>query len=307
MAEPSLAPPALARNITDLFGDEGRAWLAALPALIAACERRWSIRVLPPFPALSYNYAAPAILADGTPAVLKAGVPDLTLRNEIAALRLYDGDGMCRLYEADPAGCAFLIERHLPGTMLSELAAKDDEAATRIGARAMKRLWRPAPPGHSFETLAGWAEGLDRLRAEFGGGAGPFAPRLVERAERSYAELSAEGAPMLLHGDFHHYNVLAAEREPWLAIDPKGLVGAPCYEVGAFIYNALPESRADMRRVVARRVDVLAEELGFARAQVIGWGLFQAVLSAWWTYEGHGQLDEDGTLAVAEVLEALQG
>lgn len=302
MAMPSPVPPGLERNITDLFGDAGRAWLAGLPALIARYEERWSIRVLPPFGGLSYNFAAPAVRADGTPAVLKAGPPDSTLWNEIAALRHYGGDGICRLYEADPDGCALLLERHMPGTMLSALAAEDDEAATRAGARVMRRLWRPAPAEHGFDSVAGWAQGFGRLRAAFGGGVGPFPRHLVERAERAYAELSAGAAPpTLLHGDLHHFNVLRAEREPWLAIDPKGLVGDPGYEVGAFLYNALPDSPADARRAVERRVDVLAEELGFERGRVIGWGIFQAVLSSWWTYEDHGHVGED-TLPVAEWL-----
>ncbi|MEN9935636.1 MAG: hypothetical protein RLZZ387_2215 [Chloroflexota bacterium] len=304
MADPGFVPEALTRNITDLHDEKGRVWLARLPELIAACERRWSITVLPPFPGLSYNYAAPALLADGSPAVLKAGVPDGALLDEIAALGLYDGDGICRLYDVDPDGCAFLIERHLPGTMLSELAARDDEAATTVAAGVMRRLWRPAPAEHRFDTVARWAEGLGRLRTAFGGSAGPFPEHLVAAAERAYAELNATSAPpMLLHGDLHHYNILAAGREPWLAIDPKGLVGDPGYEVGAFLYNALPDSPADVPRVVRRRLDVLAAELGMPRARLAGWSLFQAVLSSWWTYEDHGHVGDD-TLAIAEVLKS---
>jgi streptomycin 6-kinase len=305
MTDVPLVPPDLARNITDVFGDQGRAWLERLPELLASYERRWGITVQPPFPGLSYNFAAPALLPDGSPAVLKAGVPDQGLSNEIAALRQYGGDGICRLYDADPNGCVLLLERLRPGVMLSELAARDDEAATRVAAALMQRLWRPAPAEHSFDTVAGWAKGLEKLRQEFGDGTGPFPARLVERAERAFAELNdATAPPILLHGDFHHYNILTAEREPWLAIDPKGLVGDPGYELGAFLYNALPDSQADVRRVVARRVDVLAEALGFARERVLGWGVFQAVLSAWWTYEDHGHVGED-TLVIAEILDAL--
>ena len=53
--------------------------------------------------------------------------------------------------------------------------------------------------------------------------------------------LSSAGEPMLLHGDLHHYNILAAERQPWLAIDPKGVVGDPVYETGVFLYNRLTD------------------------------------------------------------------
>ncbi len=112
--------------------------------------------------------------------------------------------------------------------------------------------------------------------------------------------------PVLLHGDLHHDNILAAEREPWLAIDPKGIVGEPAYEVGALLRNPLPGllARPEPGRVLARRIEQLAAELGFDRARIRGWALAQAVLSAWWSYEDHG----DGwreTIACAELLAAI--
>ncbi|HWQ11426.1 MAG TPA: aminoglycoside phosphotransferase family protein [Roseiflexaceae bacterium] len=307
MTIPPGLPEQFVRIITDLHGDEGRAWLGRLPELLAACERHWSLTLLPPFPNLSYNYAAPGVLADGVPVVLKAGVPDDAVRDEIAALGLYAGDGICRLLAADEEQGVMLLERLVPGTTLAPLAAQDDEAATAVAAEIMLRLWRPAPEVHSFPTVADWAQGLVRLREEFGGGTGPFAERLVAAAERAFAELNtAAGPPMLLHGDLHHENILAAAREPWLAIDPKGLVGDPGYEVGALLYNQLPQDQAAIRRTLARRVDQLAEALGFERARVLRWGLFQAVLSSWWSYEDHGEGWEE-TMFVAEVLDSLAG
>jgi streptomycin 6-kinase len=167
----------------------------------------------------------------------------------------------------------------------------DDEKATRVVARVMRQLWRPVPAEHPFPTVAKWAAGLDRMRDHFDGGTGPLPRDLVEKAEGLFAELlgSMEEA-VLLHGDLHHENILSAQRQPWLAIDPKGVVGEPSYEVGALLRNMSPEllTRARPSQVVARRVDVLANELGFDRGRLLGWGLAQAVLSAWWSIEDHG-------------------
>jgi streptomycin 6-kinase len=173
----------------------------------------------------------------------------------------------------------------------------------------MRRLWRPAPAGHSFPALADWFAGLAELRQEFEGGTGPFDTRLVEAAESAASELLASTTqPMLLHGDLHHYNILAAEREPWLAIDPKGIVGDPAYETGAFLYNVLPDNREprELRRLIARRVDQLAEEIPLDRQRVLGWGIAQAVLSGWWSYEDSGYGWEE-VMEVAAVLVAIQG
>lgn len=147
--------------------------------------------------------------------------------------------------------------------------------------------------GHGIVRLIHrWAAGMERLRGHFGGGAGPLPVRLVETAESLFAELLASmDEPVLLHGDLHHWNILSAEREPWLALDPKGVVGEPAYEVGALLRNPLPGllDTPNPGRILARRVDQLAEELGFDRQRLIGWGVAQAVLSAWWSIEDHGE------------------
>lgn len=300
-------PETFARRMAALHGAAGGAWLERLPGLIADCERRWSLTVLPPFPDLSYNYVAPAIRADGANLVLKLGAPHYELLTEIAALRLYNGRGIARLLDADPDWGALLLERLSPGATLATLP--DDEEATRVAARVMRRLWRPAPTEHPFPTVAKWAEGLNRLRAEFGGGTGPFPAALVERAERLFAELiPTQAAPALLHGDLHHFNILAAEREPWLALDPKGLVGEPAYEVGAFLRNPMPDLLAMPQpgRVIARRIAIFADELGFDPRRLHDWNLAQAVLSAWWSYEDGDDGWQGHMIAYMELLTTIE-
>ncbi len=296
-------PETLTRTMLTVHGEAGASWLRRLTATIAACERRWAIAVQPPFADLYWNYVAPATCADGTEAVLKAGIPNSELLAEIDALRVYDGHGIARLLAYDRERGILLLERLRPGTPLADVA--DDERATAIAADVMRQLWRPAPAAHSFPTVADWAEGMRRLRCEFDGGSGPFPPNLVERAEGLFAELIPSSAePVLLHGDLHHWNIITAERRGWLAIDPKGVVGEPAYEVGAFLRNRLPANLSDARRLLARRVDQLAERLDFDRQRLIGWGLAQAVLSAWWGYEDEGRI-WDETVNCAEALAGL--
>lgn len=298
-------PAQFSRTIIEVYGAGGAEWLARLPDLIAEFERRWSLTILPPFAPLSYNYVAPALRAEGRPVVFKAGVPNPELRTEIEVLRLYDGHGIVQLLEADIDRGVMLLERLQPGTPLSTLA--DDQRATSIAAQVMRQLWRPAPRQHSFPTVAKWAAGLRRLRRRFEGGAGPLPARLVEKAEALFVELIGSMAePVLLHGDLHHDNILAAERQPWLALDPKGVIGEPACEVGALLHNIAPQFLAGSSpgRILARRVHQLADELGFDRARVRDWGLAQAVLSAWWSIEDHGH-GWEWAITCAEALESV--
>jgi len=305
-AEMNVVLNGFARTIVELYGAAGIEWLSRLPSIIADCEQRWLLTVMPPFEPLSYNYVAPAIRADGIDIVLKLGVPNPELLTEIEALRLFNGHGIVRLLDADPDQGVLLLERLKPGTPLSSLP--DDEQATSIAAQVMRQLWKPAPSEHPFPTVAKWAAGLRRLREHFAGGCGPFPSALVEVAEARFAELiGSMSEPVLLHGDLHHENILTAERQPWLALDPKGLVGEPAYEVGALLRNPIPQLLVEPQpeRVLARRVYQLAEELGFDRERLLGWGVAQAVLAAWWSYEDHGHGWEWG-IACAELLTMLR-
>jgi streptomycin 6-kinase len=299
-------PNGLARTIVELHGTTGVEWLNRLPSLVADCEQRWSLQVLPPFEPLSYNYVAPAVRADGTEVVLKVGVPNAELLTEIEALRLFDGHGIVRLLEADYEQGALLLERLKPGTPLSSLT--DDEQATSIAIQVIGQLWKPVSLEHSFPTVAKWAAGLKRLRERFDGGSGPFPGSLVEEAETLFGELiGSMGEEVLLHGDLHHQNILAAERQPWLALDPKGVVGEAAYEVGALLRNPMPQLLTEPHpgRILARRVEQLAEGLGFDRARVVGWGMAQAVLAGWWSFEDHGR-GWESWIACAEILAGLE-
>lgn len=285
------------------------AWLSHLPTTLAQCAERWSLTVGAPFEPLSRNFVTPSLRADGTEVVLKLSVPNAELLTEIAALRLFNGQSMVQLLEADAEAGAILLERLKPGTPLSKLFDdNDDEQATSIAAQLMRQLWKPATSEHLFPNIQEWADGLKKMRGHFGGGTGPFSSTLVTTAETLFRELiDSMTEAVLLHGDLHHQNILAAEREPWLAIDPKGVIGEPAYEVGALLRNPMPQlmSAPQVKRILARRVDQLAAELELDRERVVGWGLAQAVLAAWWQYEDDGQ-GWEMWMACADVLSALR-
>lgn len=302
----SFVPEELVRNATELRGAEGAEWANRLPTVIADCGRRWSLEVGAPFPELSQNYVAPARRADGTAAVLKLSFPeDPEFGTEARALLLFEGRGIARLLELDPERGAMLLERCEPGVPLDTV--EDEEEAMSIAADVLRLLWRPAPAEHPFPLVSDWARGLMRLRRHFGGGTGPLPAALVEEAEALFAELiPSQAEPVLLHGDLHHGNVLAARRRPWLAIDPKGVVGEPAFDTGALLFNPtelLGESRPG--KILKRRIDQLGGELDLDSARVRGWGLSRAVLAAYWSWEDSGEVWEEA-LIFADLLEAIQ-
>lgn len=290
-------PPEFISTIQNVHQEEGHAFLNALPGLIAEASRRWDLRNVQPAPTLSFNFVAFAKRAQDD-VVLKMGVPNPEMKSEIAALRLFDGEGACRLLEYDEEKCWMLLERLDPGEMLVTL--KDDEEATRIAAEVMKKIWRPMeasslpledqdPASQKFILLSDWFDGLKQLRSLYNGGTGPFNEKLVENVERSVRDFFAEDhRPVLMHGDFHHYNILSSERG-WLIIDPKGVIGPAGYEVGPLLINPWGEliNKSDIQKITKHRIGILHEHLGFERERIRQWGLAHAVLSAWWGIEDH--------------------
>lgn len=293
------------QRIVGAWNAAGAAWLEQLPEIIDSCSERWALTVAQPFPGLSYHWVAPASTATGEPVVLKLGVPRAELAAEIEVLRLAAGQGTVRLLHADAALGALVLERLLPGTPLTLLA--DDEEATAIAARLMRQFWRPAPLNAVLPTTIDWMEGFERLRSYFDGGTGPFSPRLIAHVEEIARELHASAAgPVVLHGDLHHYNILAAQRQPWLIIDPQGVVGEPSYEVGAFMRNPMPEilDVPDLTGLSARRAKIFAAVLGLDEQRILGWSFAQAVLSSWWSIEDRAN-SWRVPLAIAEALQPL--
>ena len=301
-----MIPKGFADRIIAAFGPEGESWLKTLPATIQDKGADWFLTLQPPFKNMNYNYVAPAARADGSRVVLKIGTPNPELYTEIRALRLYDGRGSVKLLETDLNAGAMLLEYLDPGLPLFNL--DDDERATSAACHVMRELHQAAPVVDAFPTIATWAKGLAKLRSEFEGGTGPFPRDLVEKAESDLGDLmNSMGKPALLHGDLHHWNILSSQREPWLAVDPKGLIGEPEYETGAWLRNPFPQilEWANPIETIKRRADQFATELSFDRQRVLAWGVYQAILSAWWSYE-EGAMDWKHTTAIAELIAAVK-
>lgn len=307
--------PAFRTRMVNVFGDAGRDWLDRLPSIIDEYSERWSLHIDPPL-ALSYNYVAPATRADGTPAIFKCGVVayNSTIRAEVAALKHWNGDGAVRVLEDDAPNGVFLLERLVPGQEIVEI---NDEVSTRIAAGLMHRLWKPLPSDHSFPTLADWSKAFTELRERHDGTTGPLPADLMKHGEALYMDLVATQAdPILLHGDLHHFNIISAQREPWLIIDPHGVIGEPAFEVGPWLRNTVGDpngphahlyllNQPNAREVLARRLNDFSELLAIDRTRLRDWGIAFCALSACWSNESSHRAGWEQALAVAEMLTTL--
>jgi len=251
--------------------DAYAAWLERATPTARELAARWSLTLEAPFsgPEVSCAWVAAGARADGTPVVLKLGMPHMEARDEIRALRFWNGDATVRLLDADESLNAMLLERCEPGTHLRQSPEPEQDV---VLAGLLRRLWRKPPPGvfrPLREMTTDWA---DRARANRPAG---LDPGRFRDALDLFAELSRPApSDVLLATDLHAGNVLRARREPWLVIDPKPFVGDPAYDATQHLLNCRARLRADPHGLIAR----FAELLEVSRERVRSWTFARAVL-----------------------------
>jgi len=260
----------------------GEAWLASLPAIVDECVDRWDLRLGSPFEPARIALAVPVTLSDGEPAVLKVNFPAAESVTEARALAHWQGRGAVRLLAADEERCALLVERCLPGAPLA--LVEDLDAADRIAASVLRRLWRPAPEEHPFRLLevaaTAWRQELLGNWERLGR---PIERELVDRAHAALGELApTQPSQVVCHSDFHGHNVLAASREPWLAIDPKPFVGEPAFDAASWLVRVRRwrRRRLGSARHMRRSLDLAAAELALDRERIRAWAVAHAVVWA---------------------------
>jgi streptomycin 6-kinase len=207
--------------------------LSVARATAVAAAREWGIDLAEPFALSCVSYVAPA----GSAVLKVAWEGDDESLHEGEALELWNADGAVRLLRR--SGRALLEERAVPGT---DLSALPDDEATAIAVDLASRLWRRV--GSPFRPVA------------------PEIPRWLDRAEREGSklvplarELLAEldpGADWLVHGDFHHHNILR-QGEQFVAIDPKPYLADREYDVPSFLWNPM-DNRLEDRAQTERRI-----------------------------------------------------
>ena len=251
-------------------------WLERVPQLLNDCAEEWTLRLGEPYPQGAAGYVVRAERDDGTPVALKLIYPHREAEHEGEALRVWDGDGAVALLEHDADRWAVLLERCEPGALL---AHADPDTALDVLIGLLPRLWRSTDlPFHLLEDEVAWW--LDELPSEWERAGRPFERELLDEVTETLRALAAsQGEQVLLHQDLHTDNVLAAEREPWLVIDPKPLLGEREFNVAPIVRDyVLGHSRDE----VARRLDRLTSELGLDRERALGWAIGQTVA---WMFE----------------------
>jgi len=272
-------PAAFAKATVEREGAAGEAWLAELPGIVDELLARWNLErdgdVL-------HGQVGVVVPVEGN-AVVKVSFPHPGNVHEPDAFELWNGRGAVKLYERDDTRYAMLLERAHPSTLVEHT-----EDVPTIAGELLRQLTIPAPDGlpRMSEKADTWAEELRRDAAELDH---PLPAQVVDQAIAVVDELCRVQPETLVHGDFHARNILRAEREPWLAVDPKGYVGDPAFDAAMFlrtrayyllVTDGLPTG--GLLRHLRAELDPFAEASGVDAERIRRWIQLVAVQSAFW-------------------------
>lgn len=282
-------------------GPQWQTWVDQLPKLVSGQIEDWD---LTPDGAPMHGFCSvvlPVRSRDGVPAVLKIALPDDESEHEHLALRRWDGDGTVRLLRANPHRRAMLLERLHPRNLNDVW----DIEACEIVAGLYRRIHVPALPQlrHLADFITTWNADLAALPRS-----AALPHRLVEQALSLGADLVADPAVAgtLIHGDLHYENVLAADREPWLVIDPKPMNGDPHYEIAPMLWDRWDELDGYVREGVRRRFYTLTEAAGFDVDRARAWVIVRMMHNAMWEISENTVPDATWLTTCVAVAKAVQ-
>ena len=299
-------PPQLAARGRDL--PAFAAWVGRVPRLADEAVDQWGLRVDGPAIAGSCALVVPVLTEDDRRAVLKLTWPHWEAETEHLALRAWQGDGAVELWRADPHRFALLLERARADRDLGSL---DVQSACEVVAGLYRRLHRaPLPQLRRLSALCTeWAERLAPLAA-----ANLIPRRFVSQAAGLLRDFAGDPATdaALIHSDLHYANVLAADREPWLVIDPKPLAGDPAYEMAPLLWNRWSEvmQAGSPRQALLDRLFTVVDVAGLDEDRVRDWVVVREVCNVLWAYEDHLRdgvpIAPHRVTAAATILKAVQ-
>lgn len=271
--------------------NERMQWLTRLPALLRELQARWALTLEAVFDSeeVSCSYVSLVTRANGASAVLKIGMPHMEGQQEIAGLRFWNGDPTVKLLDADEARGAALLERCEPGTALRGLAEKQQDVMI---AGLLRRLWRNPVQPHSFRRLSALMEHWSKealTSADLWPDKG-----LVREGLRLFEELPrTTSREVLLATDLHAGNVLQAQREPWLVIDPKPFLGDPAYDATQHLFNCEKRLQENPHTTMYKFADLLSVD----RERVRLWTFARAAAEPRDNWKSSARLDLARALA----------
>ncbi len=220
-------------------GEAGRIWISELPRLIHQINEQWDLKI---DGAARHGYLGVAIpvVRKNIPYMLKVSWVDETTKNEALALSTWDGKGAVKLHEVQAEIGAMLLERLNPHKTLNEI---EIEEAILIAGKILRLLAIP-DPGSLPQLQKMSLDMANSLPDRWDQTGRVLSKKHIEAAYDFAIGIGDKASQSVVNYDLHYLDILAGEREPWLAVDPKVVIGDPEFGVAQLLWCRLEDMRS---------------------------------------------------------------
>ncbi len=279
-------------NMVSIHGDEGQEWLNNLPSLVASIAKKYSLYQLCPVSNLTFNYVVRGY-QNKKLIILKVGMDKKALEKEAACLKIFSSYGAIDVLASDSS--MILMELANPGVSLKEFFPGNDEKASNILCSVIKKLHSAElPKEHAFQHVSELLKAFDDNST---------IPKQVLNKARFLRDnlLDSCKQEVLLHGDLHHDNIIK-NNDAWVAIDPKGFVGDPAFELAAYLSNPIPVllEQDSPREIIRKRIYFFSKQLELSEKRIKDWLYVKSALC--WVWSLQDNLDSRYWERLLEVL-----
>lgn len=254
----------------------GREWLDQLPGLVAEQCGRWNLDV-DGDPLHGSNALVVPVRRDEQVAVLRLSPPGDDVTEEAAALWWWAGRGTVRLFDVDVDSRAMLLERL---STSRSLQSEPLSVAVVVIAGLVREMAVPARPD-TPSTAAIAADHVATAEKHWLGLDGPTPRAQLDTALRLADHVAhTQPADLAVNGDLHCEQVLAADRAPWLVVDPVLLHGDPEYDFARVLWECLDEVLTDAE--VVALFDAFVQLAGVPAERARSWVVVRSMSYVLW-------------------------
>jgi len=275
----------LKKNMQSIYQEKGEKWIADLPAIVDLVREHWKLIHVIPVENMTYHFVAKAEMESHQKVVLKIGLDKKSIENEKKTLLFFNGKGSVKLLDFYEEYHAMLLDQIIPGYSLKSIYPAQFDFVIETYCKTMQKLHsRKLPYYHSFPHVHSWLAAIDHVSKD------KLPQILIEKAiDLKNKLLSTLSNEKLLHGDLHHDNIIQDKNE-WIIIDPKGVVGEVEFEAAAFDFMHIDElaNYKEAKEIMHSRIERLAKKAHLDPQRLMDWVYVRLILMAVWSVEDNG-------------------
>ncbi len=280
----------LTENMLNAHGEYGQKWLDNLSKTVQILATKWNLHSLQPIENMTWNYVAKATSKNFNHVVLKIGCQPESYQDEKKALLQFYQHASVSVLDYDDSLHGLLIEEIKPGETLLKTLSNDSDFAIKQYTQIVNKLTSANQnKQNQFAHCSHWLQALDNISKD------KVPHEILQKGIELKNKLLKSTEPLyILHGDLHLENIIQ-NKNSYISIDPKGIVGSVAFEAAKFDFlteNEMQMPKSEIKNLFHARAAALAKELNLDIQTLKNWVYVRLLNAICWAIEDNMNADK---------------